>query len=79
MANEIKCPYCSAPMIRGVIHQTGLYGIKWIPADKDKGCLLSPLAKGIYLTNYLSSTQTEALYCPGCSKIIIDLNETGAG
>jgi len=78
MENEIKCPYCSMPMVRGVIHQTGLYGIKWIPLDQDKGCILSPLIGGIYLTSGLDRNQVEALYCAACGKIVIDLNETGS-
>lgn len=69
----MDCPYCSKPMQNGVIYQTSVYGIKWIPKEKAKGFMLSPVTKGMYLTDLSGTGELEANYCPNCKKIIIDV------
>lgn len=69
-----ECPYCHNPMKAGVIHQDR-YALKWIPEEKDKGGVLSPLTKGVKLTSLMTQSYVEADFCPECKKIIIDVIE----
>lgn len=71
MTNDIMCPICNLTMKKGGIYQDR-YPLKWIPEEKDKGSVFSPLTKGIKLTS-LDKSYCTGFYCENCKKIIINV------
>lgn len=71
---EIKCPYCSGVMINGYIYGDR-YKLKWLPEEKN--LLLGVWARGCIELGEgggLERSRVKASMCPGCGKLIIDMN-----
>ena len=64
----MKCPYCGANMVKGVIHGDR-FELKWIAKDKDKGFLLAHFMRGIDFERERQGI--EAYYCEKDRVIII--------
>jgi hypothetical protein len=61
------CPFCQAEMQKGHLSGDGRRGITWWPAEGPSW------NRVIVAKSALSSSETEALYCESCKKIVVSL------
>ena len=61
------CPYCQQGMQKGELTGDGRRGITWWPAEGPSW------NRVIVAKSALSSSETEALYCESCKKIVVSL------
>ena len=74
----MKCPYCGAEMLEGILSGDGRSPVTWKQGDRKAGLMDRITGTGTVTAakRNLVTFTIEAAYCPDCGKMIFDTGVT---